>query len=479
MFMMPYVSRLTRSSFPFGVILLVILNVLVFFGPQAMDHTRGQRVAAYYAESVLPKTELPAYARHLRDQGKTDAAKRFDAIMAQENWFAALNEMENDADFMRRLRDNRVITPEDPAYDDWHRMRQRYEEMRHALFTERFQFDTSKPSWLTALSHQFLHGDNGHLLGNMVVLALIAPAVEALIGTGSFLALYLLCGIAAAGSHMLFTQGMPGGLVGASGAISGAMGAFAVLLGRRRIPFFYFVFVYFDVIRAPALLALPLWLANELLQFFWLGNGHVAYGAHFGGLLAGALLAWPLRRRALARLAAEPDAPQEAVVQDEQAVARMAEFKEARRLMTAQRFDEARRAYGRLAMLSGVDQSMLRECLNVCKLVPASEEYHRVATRILMTKRIEGRFALETFREYLQQAKPVPRLSVEMLRELVTRFLQLHAQADAERALRLLYKLAPAHPSLPELTEQTAQAWAAAGDPMAARSLRSSLAKRG
>ncbi|WP_018608549.1 rhomboid family intramembrane serine protease [Uliginosibacterium gangwonense] len=477
MFMMPYVSRLTRSSFPFGVILLVILNVLVFFGPQAMDHTRGQRVAEYYAESVLPKTELPAFARYLRDQGKTEAAKRFDAILEQENWFVALNEMEHDAAFMRRLHENQVITPDNPAYDDWHRMRQRYEEMRHTLFTERFQFDTSHPSWLTALSHQFLHGDNGHIFGNMVVLALIAPAVEALIGTGSFLALYLVCGMAAAGSHMLFTQGMPGGLVGASGAISGAMGAFAVLLGRRRIPFFYFIFVYFDVIRAPALLALPLWLANELLQFFWLGGSHVAYGAHFGGLLTGALLAWPLRRRALARLEAEPAAPQEAA-QDEQSVARMAGLKEARRLMTAQRFDEARCAYGRLAMLSGVDQPMLRECLNVCKLVPASEEYHRVASRILMTRRIEGSFALETFRDYLQQAKPVPRLSADMLLELVTRFLQLRAHADAERALRLLYKLAPAHPSLPGLTEQTAQAWAEAGEPMAAQSLRSSLPGR-
>ena len=80
MFMMPYVSRITRSSFPFAVILLVVVNLIVYFVPQSMDEKRFQRAVDYYAQSVLPDLELPAYLERLR-QGK-DAKKTF----SMENW---------------------------------------------------------------------------------------------------------------------------------------------------------------------------------------------------------------------------------------------------------------------------------------------------------------------------------------------------------------------------------------------------------
>lgn len=474
MFMMPYVSRITRTGFPFGVILLVVLNLIVFFVPQAMDERRYERLADYYAKSVLPAVELPAFSSYLRSEGETEKADKIDKMIKYEAWLHGLSEMERDEAFMRLLRQGEVIRTDHSRYDEWRSARRSYEDQRKSLFTERFKFDTEKPRWLTTLTHQFLHGDTGHIIGNMVVLALIAPAVEALIGTGSFLALYLVCGIAAAGSHLLFTQGAPGGLVGASGAISGAMGAFAVLLGRRKIPFFYFVFVYFDVIKAPALLALPIWLANELLQFFWLGSGHVAYGAHFGGLVAGALLAWPLRNRALARLP-EEEAPE--ARHNQQGDGLGTALKEARRLMTAQRFDEARRAYAKVAAQPGVDAPILRECLNVCRLAPASEEYHRTADLTLAQPKVDAAFLQEVFREYLQQAKPLPRFTAETLSVLASRFIRHRALGDAEKVIRFLHRLAPAYPKLPELIERAAQACDEAGNPASARALRELRAK--
>jgi membrane associated rhomboid family serine protease len=469
MFMMPYVSRITRGGFPVGVILLVLINVIVFFGPQAMDERRYARIAEYYAQSVLPAIELPAFARYLRSEGEADQADKIDKMIKYEAWPRALGEMEGHASFMRSLRQSEVIRADHPQYGEWRSARQSYDAQRKHLFTERFHFDTQQPTWLTAFSHQFLHGDTGHLIGNMVVLALIAPAVEALVGTGTFLGLYLLSGIVAAGAHLLFTQGAPGGLVGASGAISGAMGAFAVLLGRRKIPFFYFVFVYFDVIKAPALLALPIWLANELLQFFWLGNGHVAYGAHFGGLVAGAVLAWPLLRRAEARLLPDASADEEQHAREVEHAGLV--LKEARRLMTAQRFDEARRAYARAAAQPGLDTQTMRECVNVCKLAPGSEEYHRAAGQAMAQPEIDAVYALEVFRDYLKLAKPLPRLTAETLSGLASRALRLRALPDAERAVRLLHSLAPAYPRLPELFEQIEQALSAAGNVSAARAL--------
>ena len=327
----------------------------------------------------------------------------------------ALHTMEQDEAFMKDLREGRVIREAHPQYWEWKQARQSFDEQNKNVFIQRFHFDTAKPSPLTAFSHQFLHGSVGHLVGNMIVLALVGPAVEALLGAPLFLLMYLASGVAGAMSHMVLSPDAAGGLVGASGAISGVMGAFAVLLGMRRIPFFYFLFVYFDVIKAPALLALPIWLINEAVQLLWLGHAHVAYGAHLGGLAVGALLAFPFRHRALARLV-----PDEVEATDKPGAARPSEspLQEARRLMTAQRFDEARRAYQKAAQQSQGNTAILQECLNVVKLAPASSEYHRTVSHLFSLRSPDANLhtlVAETFRDYLQRAKPAPKLDVDTL----------------------------------------------------------------
>lgn len=471
MFMMPYVTRLTRASFPLGVSLVVLACVLVYFGFQSGDEKRYQRIGEHYATSVLPAVELPAYEDYLRRRGETEALQRMEAFRRTQALFPALSQMEGDAVFMARLRGGKIVTEEHPQFDAWRSARHQLDAMEARVFTERFGFDTGHPTALTALTHQFMHGSVGHLFGNMVVLILVGPAVEALIGTLPFLLVFVLGGFGAAAAHWLATQGVPGGLVGASGAIAAVMGAFAVLLGRRRIPFFYFLFVYFDVFRAPALLALPIWLVNEALQFFWLGNAHVAYGAHFGGLLVGALLALPWRRRALARLLPEGGG---AVVEAPSRPAAEVAVGEARRLMSTQRFDEARRAYARAAGEARGEVAVLRECLNVTQLAPASVEYHRVVARILALPGVDPvtqTLVLETFRAYVQKARPQPRLEAETALALIARFAAARCLPELERAARLFHASAPQHPQLPRALAQAVQVLRAAGDPLRATEL--------
>ncbi|MBS1208292.1 MAG: Rhomboid family protein [Proteobacteria bacterium] len=467
MFMMPYVSRITRGSFPLGVILIVLSCAIVFFGFQAGDEKRYERMDEYYASSVLPGVELPAYEAYLRKQGETAALTQLERMRRSRAMFAALHRMQADDTFMGQLRAGRIITETHPQFEDWQRARHQFDAMEQRLFTERFHFDTAHPSLLTAITHQFMHGDTGHIVGNMVVLMLVGPAVEALIGTLPFLVVFVLGGIGAAASHWLVTQGAPGGLVGASGAIAAVMGAFAVLLGTRRIPFFYFVFVYFDVIRAPALLALPIWLINEAVQFFWLGNSHVAYGAHFGGLIVGALLVLPLRKRALLRLPPEGEEAEAAPVRPGATLA----LQEARRLMTAQRFDEARRAYARAASQAQGEVSVLRECTNVVKLAPASAEYHATMTQVL---RLRGQdtatqaLVLESFRDYLKQAKPLPRILPDTALILIERFGQTRCLPELDRCARLLHASAPTYPGLAQTLAQVVHILRVAGDPLRA-----------
>lgn len=149
---------------------------------------------------------------------------------------------------------------------------------------------------LTPFISMFLHGGWGHLLGNALFFWVFGNNVEDSMGRGRFLLFYLVCGLAAALTHILAQPASPIPTVGASGAISGVLGAYLVLYPRVRIRMFFFFIIFFKVIPIPAWMVLIWW-------FFWqvvaalpeLKNagdlsGGVAVWAHVGGFITGVLL---------------------------------------------------------------------------------------------------------------------------------------------------------------------------------------------
>ena len=468
MILMPYVQGITKSGLPFGVILLVLINTFVYFGPQSHDARRLERASIQYTESILPKVELPHYVDYLKERKETKKARTIESLLSSRQVWYALRIMQSDDEFMKQLRAERIITPDNENFEQWRDARTRLDSFFESSFVERFKFDTARPTFITALTHQFLHADAaGHLFGNMLILIFIGTAVEALIGTSRFLLGYLIGGIGAAAAFWLWRMNASEAAVGASGAISAAMGMFAVLFGTRRIPFFYFIIIYFDIIRAPALLALPIWLANEALQLLWSG-GHVAYDAHFGGLVSGAAIALFWRSRALAKLTDEaPALPPE-----------KNPLIHARRMMEKQNFDAARRDYARVAKTTE-DCSVLRECWNVITLAPTtSPEYHDIVTAILRQRSRASdvnELVLQVFNHYLKNARPIPRISANTLAALAKRFLHLRRMEELEQVLRLLRSVAPAHPLRVELTEQAIAVLTETSDQGRAKALSSLL----
>ncbi len=151
---------------------------------------------------------------------------------------------------------------------------------------------------LTPVISMFLHGGWGHLLGNALFLWVFGNNVEDVVGRGRFLAFYLLCGLAAAAVHIAVDPRSPIPTVGASGAISGMMGAYLVLFPRVRVRMLFIFIIFFKVFRLPAWLVLLYWFGLQLLSGLpqllspspELAGG-VAVWAHVGGFLAGVLLA--------------------------------------------------------------------------------------------------------------------------------------------------------------------------------------------
>ncbi|HUJ80106.1 MAG TPA: rhomboid family intramembrane serine protease [Nitrospiria bacterium] len=168
------------------------------------------------------------------------------------------------------------------------------------LLASDFSGGTGLPASLTVLSSMFLHGGLLHVGGNMLYLWIFGNNVEDAVGHLRYLFFYVICGVVAAYAHALTNPASTMPMIGASGAISGILGAYLVLFPRARVltlvPFGLFV----QLIRVPALFVLGFWFVLQLL-FGVLSRGApgggVAWFAHVGGFLTGVILIRLLVRR--------------------------------------------------------------------------------------------------------------------------------------------------------------------------------------
>jgi membrane associated rhomboid family serine protease len=153
------------------------------------------------------------------------------------------------------------------------------------------------PPAATLVTSMFLHGGWGHLLGNMLYLWIFANNIEDRLGHVRFALFYLAVGLAAAAAQILPDPASPVPMIGASGAISGVLGAYMLLFPHARVLVLIPLgFMFLHRIRAVWLLGI--WFAMQILSasFGSATAGGVAWWAHIGGFIAGFVLALPLRR---------------------------------------------------------------------------------------------------------------------------------------------------------------------------------------
>ncbi|NPA32164.1 MAG: rhomboid family intramembrane serine protease [Aquificae bacterium] len=146
----------------------------------------------------------------------------------------------------------------------------------------------------TLITHMFLHGSWGHIIGNMWYLWVFGDNVEDRLGKFRYIVFYLLCGIGAALTQT-FVSLLFGGanvpMVGASGAISGVLGAYMKLFPGARVLALVPVFFFLTLMELPAMLFIWMWfvvqIINGIVTLPFIGYGGVAWYAHIGGFLAG------------------------------------------------------------------------------------------------------------------------------------------------------------------------------------------------
>lgn len=173
------------------------------------------------------------------------------------------------------------------------------------------------PEDLTYITYAFLHGDIFHLGGNMLFLWVFGDNVEDALGHVKYLIFYLLCAIAGAFFHGLMAPDSQTPLIGASGAIAGIVAAYLVLHPRVKI----WVLAFGRIpLRIPAYLTLALWIAFQFFMFFAAGEDQVSWAAHIGGIVAGLVLVFILKRRDVPVFDKEIVTPRSVKVEQQSAV---------------------------------------------------------------------------------------------------------------------------------------------------------------
>jgi membrane associated rhomboid family serine protease len=149
----------------------------------------------------------------------------------------------------------------------------------------------------SVISSMFLHGGIAHLIGNMLFLFVFGDNIEDKFGRIKYILFYIAWGFAAAYAHSFYAVSTGGGeipAIGASGAISGVLGAYLVLFPRAKI-FTIIAAFFITTVRIPAIAYIPFWFVMQVIFGLLNPLGGVAYLAHIGGFLAGVLTGYVLK----------------------------------------------------------------------------------------------------------------------------------------------------------------------------------------
>ena len=148
-------------------------------------------------------------------------------------------------------------------------------------------------AYRSVFTSMFLHGGWLHLIGNMLYLWIFGNNIEDSVGHFKFVFFYLLCGIAAAAAQVATAPDSLVPMIGASGAVSGVLGAYLLLFPRARVLVLIPIWIIIRFIYVPAWLMLIFWFALQLLSGAasrGQAHGGVAFWAHIGGFVAGTIL---------------------------------------------------------------------------------------------------------------------------------------------------------------------------------------------
>jgi membrane associated rhomboid family serine protease len=283
-------ENMTARRWPVITLAFIAINVVVFlFTSSALEEEspqlRDARVHILILAAQHPELTMQPEAQRLVD----DLNQSDPAAWAQlQNAYREVNDAGgasdkplDDAALLQKAMDTATVE---------------YVKLDSASLPERYAFVPAKPTAISYLTANFLHGGWLHLIGNMWFLWLAGFVLEDVWGRGVYTVFYLVAGAAALQFHAWSNPGSVIPTLGASGAVAALMGAFLVRFPKMKIEMAWFFLMrpFLFRFKAAAYWLLPLWLLMEVFYGTLSGSSGVAHWAHVGGFLFGALAALAL-----------------------------------------------------------------------------------------------------------------------------------------------------------------------------------------
>lgn len=392
MLILPFESRLDWRQPPFLTILLLLANVVVHFLTGDANERAIDEATRRYVATGLIVHENALFRQFFDREGGGAELPEDDRLLAP----LIVTNRAFDREVERALQGEEATE----AVRQWQRARARVEAARDHAPLYRFGLVPEESRPLSFVTSMFMHGGIGHLLGNMVFLFIFGFALERVLGALSYGVLYLVTGVAGGLAHVAMDSSSLVPMVGASGAVSGLMGAYVAVYRLRRIRFFYSLLFYFGEFRAPALVILPFWIGVELYGYFF-AESNVAYWAHIGGLGAGAML---LLLRGLLVASSRDDA----YLNERGHADRLAQHHDALNVLLDEfKFEQARQLAARWLASEPDDLANLSKYVRLLESRPTDPDYHKTVAHVFglaprVTDPQVATLVRETYEKYVE-----------------------------------------------------------------------------
>lgn len=375
MLIIPVEQKPDSNRPPVMTLLLIVVNCLVFFGYQAKDGAHIEQAAEVYRQAELLAYESPVYEEYLK-QRDHEAYEQYAGLEADAQVYWIIR----DAEFSRYLNKQYFLQHTGTPLK-WMDARAAVDGAIARISYLKYGMIPADLNAVDLFASMFLHGDIGHLFGNMLFLFIYGFSLEVALGRLWFTGVYLLSGIA---GSLLTCAVMPGSMmpvVGASGAIFGLLGMYLGLYGLKKIRFFFTVGFYAHYFSAPALALLPYWALMELYTQLD-GGDHVAHYAHIGGLLAGFAVVYAAKNRLI-----KVDHDYVNRVDADEPYQRL--YDSLLRQLESVDFAAARKTLDELSALRPGDMRLLKHRFDLWKVKPANEKFETAAREIFSREHAE------------------------------------------------------------------------------------------
>lgn len=457
MLVIPLTEKISWKNPPYITIFLILINVFIYFGFQFNDNANYYKAEQYYFESGLAKIEIAKYQEYSKEHPKDIKHdlnhKKKSKQKSEELLYKLHREIEKDKVFLEKLHNDQIVIKDDENYSEWKALRNNYEFQMAEVVSSEYGFKPAYHRPFTFFSYMFLHGGLGHLFGNMVFLWIAGCLVEVGSKREFYISAYILTGLSAVALFWAMNFDSTGPLVGASGSISGLMGIITTLYGTKKIKVFFSVGFYFNYLRAPAILLLPIWVGKEFWSYYLGGPSSTAYMAHVGGFLGGAALGY-LNIKFFKLINHEALTEKKKSKTPQYLEKAMEHFGKLE-------FDKAREILEQAYKEAPQDTIILKQLFKTVKANPESKQFHITTKKVLtLLSKTPANYTLvyKIYTEYASLVKG-PKLPTQLFIKLCSIFSILGHTDKAEKILLLFLKKKPEMPQVPDAVFKLALAF--------------------